>query len=147
VSGSVVPGADRDSTPWWAALGRHELTLQRCDGCDAARWPPRAICNRCGSLDWRWAEASGRGTVASWIVNHHSFGSGAGGSGAGGREAPYVVLLVRLDDQDDILIPGAWAGLRDGSDLRVGLPVTVGFDDAAALESGEPVALLRWSPV
>jgi hypothetical protein len=81
-------------------------------------------------------------------VNHHSFGAGAGG-----RPAPYVVVLVRLDDQPDILIPGSWAGAPDGSDLHAGLPVVAGFEDIDLGDvddqldtSGESdrVALLRW---
>jgi uncharacterized OB-fold protein len=89
------------------------------------------MCNRCGSLEWEWQPASGTGTVASWIVNHHAF--------LPGFEAPYVVVLVRLDDQDDILVPGGWAGARDGAGLRIGLPVAVGFDQGAAP--------LRWRPL
>ena len=132
--------ADRDSRLWWEAVARHELLLQRCAECGAARWPPRAICNRCGSLEWRWEQSAGRGTVASWIVNHHVFGPGT--------EPPYVVVLVRLDDQSDILMPGGWAGPRDGSGLAVGLPVVVGFQDVAGEDSGDGQgsALLRWSP-
>ena len=145
---TILPTPDRDSAPWWDALGHHELTLQQCDGCGTLRWPPRELCNRCGSLDWKWVAATGRGTVASWIVNHHPFGAGAGA-----RPAPYVVVLVRLEDQDDILIPGGWAGAHDGSDLRVGLPVAAGFEDVDLGDvddqldtSGESdrVALLRW---
>lgn len=121
---------DHDSAPWWEALARHELLLQRCDECTAWRWPARALCNRCGSLDWSWAAASGRGTVASWIVNHHAFGDGL--------PAPYVVLLVALVEQDDILVPGGYDGPPDGSDLAIGLPLLVGFDDT----DGSP--RLRW---
>jgi uncharacterized protein len=147
---TILPMPDRDSAPWWEALGHHELTLQRCDECATLRWPPRELCNRCGSLNWQWVPATQQGTVASWIVNHHSFGAGAGG-----RAAPYVVVLVRLDDQPDILIPGAWDGAPDGTGLRVGLRVVAGFEDVDLGDvddqldtSGESdrVALLRWGP-
>jgi uncharacterized OB-fold protein len=121
-------GADRDSQPWWEALGRGELLLQVCGACRTFRWPPRAMCNRCGSLDWGWQAACGRGAVASWIVNRHAF--------LPGFDAPYVVVLVRLEEQDDLLLPGGWAGSRDGDDLRIGLPVVAGFD--------QDEARLRW---
>jgi uncharacterized OB-fold protein len=130
------PAVDKDSAPWWEALARHQLVLARCAGCGAWRWPPRAICGRCGSLEWRWEPASGRGTVASWIVNRHGFG--------GAFPLPSTVLLVRLDDQDDLLVPGGWAGAPDGADLAVGLPVRVGFEDVPADEHGDAVTLLRW---
>jgi uncharacterized OB-fold protein len=133
-----LPYPDRDSRPWWEALARHELILQRCAACGAWRWPARALCGRCGSLDWTWAPASGRGTVASWIVNHHAFSRAF--------PSPYVVLLVRLEEQDDLLLPGASAGDPSGRDLAVGLAVIVTFEDLGLPEGQEPVTLLRWLP-
>ena len=89
-----------------------------------------------------WEPATGRGTVASWIVNHHSFVPRV--------PSPYVVVLVRLDEQDDILMPGGWDGPGDGTGLTIGLPVEVGYDDVAVDgdtgPSQEAVALLRWRP-
>src|SRR5581483_1309903 len=100
--GRPLPYPDRDSRPWWEALARRELILQRCGSCGAFRWPARAICNRCGSLEADWAAASGRATVASWIVNHHSFSPAFA--------SPYVVVLARLEEQDDLLLPGGYGG-------------------------------------
>jgi uncharacterized protein len=134
-----LPVADRDSAPWWAGLAEHELRLQRCHDCATLRWPPRALCNRCGSLDWSWVAASGRATVASWIVNHHSFSDAFA--------APYAVVLARLDEQDDILVPGAYGGAPDGRGLRVDQRVVAAFDDLAVPDGTDPVALLRWMPV
>ena len=34
-----LPTPDRDSQAWWDALARHEFVLQRCDDCQAWRWP------------------------------------------------------------------------------------------------------------
>jgi uncharacterized OB-fold protein len=124
---------DRDSKAWWEALAGHQLLLQQCAGCGVKRWPPRALCNRCGATDSIWARASATGTVASWIVNHHSFGPGP--------KSPYVVVLVRLDDQDDVLMPGWYDGPPDGSGLALNMPVVVGFDDVG------DSALLRWRAV
>ena len=135
-----VPQADRDSAPWWEGLGRHELLVQRCEGCGARRWPPRAICNRCWSLEWTWLAASGRATVASWIVNRHRF--------IPSLESPYTVVLGRLEEQEDILIPGAWGGRPDGSELAVGLPIDAGFEDLPVDPAGgggsQPLAVIRW---
>ena len=127
-----VPHPDRDSAPWWEGLARHELRFQRCARCRAWRFPPRAICNRCGSFDHHWEPVSGRATVASWIVNHHAF--------LPGFESPYAVVLVRLDEQDDLLLPGSFVGALEG--LRTGLPVRAVFDDVRGGE--EPVTLLAW---
>jgi uncharacterized OB-fold protein len=126
-----VPHADRDSTPWWEALARHELRFQRCTRCRAWRFPPRAICNRCGSFEHDWEPVSGRATVASWIVNHHAFSADF--------TPPYAVVTVRLDEQDDVLVIGSFAG--DLHQLHTGSTVTATFDDVA-----DGVTLLSWSP-
>jgi uncharacterized protein len=135
--GRPLPVGDRDSTPWWTALAQHELRLQRCHDCGTLRWPARAMCNRCGSLEWSWVTASGRATVASWIVNAHRFSDAFA--------VPYVVVMARLDEQDDILVPGAYGGASDGHDLRIGRRLVVGFDDVP--EGADHVSLLRWMPV
>ncbi len=127
-----LPHPDRDSAPWWAALARHEVLVQRCTGCRAWRFPPRAICNRCGSFDHEWEPVTGAGTVASWIVNHHAFSADF--------TPPYAVVTVRLDDQDDLLVIGSFAGVID--ELATGLAVHAVFDDV-----GDGVTLLSWSPV
>lgn len=130
-----VPQADRDSLQWWEALARHEFVLQRCGSCQAWRWPARALCNRCHSFEWTWEPASGRGSIASWIVTHHAF--------LPGFEAPYAVLTVRLAEQEDLLLPGSYAGRADESRLHIGAPVQVGFDD---LPGSDPArTLLRWA--
>jgi uncharacterized OB-fold protein len=125
-----LPHADRDSAPWWEALARHELLVQRCGACGAWRFPPRAICNRCTSFDVEWAPISGRGTVAWWVVNHHPF--------TDAFATPYAVVTVRLREQDDVLMIGSYRG--DLATLCAGLAVRAVFDD---VEPG--VTLLSWT--
>jgi len=126
-----IPHPDRDSQPWWDALARHEFVVPRCTQCGTWRWPPRAICNRCGSFDAEWAAVSGRGTVTGWIVNHHAFSADVA--------SPYAVILVRLDEQDDCKLVGSFAGAI--GELHAGLPVRAVFDDVT-----EGVTLLSWEP-
>ena len=127
-----LPHPDRDSAPWWDALSRHELVVQRCARCRAWRFPPRAICNRCGSFDAEWEPVSGDGTVASWTVNHHPFSADF--------TPPYVVLTVRLAEQDDVLMIGSFTGSSDG--VWSGMAVRAVFDDV-----GDGVTLLAWDSV
>ena len=89
------------------------------------------MCNRCGSFDFDWAPISGRGTIASWIVNHHAFSAEL--------SSPYTVVLVRLAEQDDCKLIGSFAGTIDS--LRPGLAVRAAFDDVAS-----DVTLLTWEP-
>jgi len=128
---------DRDSREWWLALRRNELALQACSDCARLRWPARAICNDCGSLDWRWSESAGTGTIVSWTVTHRP--------PAPQVEVPYVVVLVRLDDQDDVFMPGGWSGPPDGAGLAIGLPVRVGYQSVVD-QRGEEATILQWEP-
>lgn len=133
------PVADRDSAPWWSGLGDHRLLLQTCDRCDVHRLVPRALCSACGSFDWHWSEASGAGTIATWTVSHRAYQPE--------RRAPYVVVLVSLDEHPDILLPGGWTGASDGSDLAVGLEVTAEYQDLERSDRNTPAALLAWRPM
>jgi uncharacterized protein len=136
----VVPFADRDSAPWWAAVARHEFVQQRCDSCGTWRWPPRVLCGHCGSQQWSWQPVLHSGRVVSWITTHHAF--------LPGFEAPYHTVFVRLDlsegsSQDDIVMPGSWFG--DEAPFT-GMAVVVHCDDIDVPE-GDPVALVGWKPL
>ncbi|GAB3983699.1 hypothetical protein GCM10029978_091210 [Actinoallomurus acanthiterrae] len=128
------PQADRDSAPWWEAVRRHELLVQRCGGCGTLRFPPRAICARCRSRESTWTPVSGTGRVASWIVNHQIF------MRAFADEVPYAVLHVRLDDADDLFMYGDLTG-ADPADVTPGMPVQAVFTDV-----DEELTLVRWRP-
>lgn len=61
---------------------------------------------------------SGRATIASFSVNYHTW--------ADGFDSPYVVALVRLDEQDDLLLVTNIVGCRI-DDLKMDMPVEVEF--------------------
>ena len=66
-------------------------------------------------------ESGARGSVVSWAVNRHPFAPGFG------DVVPYVSVLVRLDEQDDVVIPG----LLDDADagrVEIGTRVEAVFD-------------------
>jgi uncharacterized OB-fold protein len=128
-----LPHPDRDSAPWWDALARREFVLPRCARCRAWRFPPRAVCNRCASFEFAWEPASGRGTVAAWVVNHHPFSADF--------TTPYVVLTVRLAEQDDVMLIGSYRGAPD--ELSAGMAVRAVFDDVENVD-GASVTLLSW---
>ena len=83
----------------------HELRFQRCRDCGAWRHMPRESCQACGSFNWTWERAGGRGQVFSWTVIHRALHPGFA------EALPYAAVVVELDE------------------LRVGLPVEVVFDD------------------
>lgn len=128
------PEPDRDSAPWWAAVRRHELLIQRCAGCGTPRFPPRAVCNRCRARAADWVPSAGTGRVVSWIVDHQVFVPGMA------DEVPYTVLLVRLDDGPDLLMYGNLVG-ADPAGVAPGMPVEAVFVDV-----DDTFTLVQWRP-
>ena len=97
---SIPPTPDRDSKPYWAALAEGRLELQHCRDCGHWTWPARPLCSGCHGENLAWEPVKGTGEVHSWIVTHQIYAPHFK------DRVPYVVVLVRLDEQDDVLIPG-----------------------------------------
>lgn len=126
-----LPVPDRDSEPFWQGLREGELRVQRCRGCGALRWPPRALCNRCHELGGEWIALSGRGRIVSWVRTHQVFAP------AWRSEVPYDVVLVALDEQDDLQLVGRLARGEPAAQLAV---------RARFVPATDAVALLYWEP-
>ena len=126
-----APAVNPETRVFWAATAEGRLLLKRCLDCGGVIWYPRAICPECSSLRTEWFEASGRGRVYSYTVNHRP-------EGAYQDCASIVLAYVELDEGPRIMtnIVGV-----DGADLVVGLPVEVEFHD-----TGEGSALPRFRP-
>ncbi|MFE6737427.1 bifunctional MaoC family dehydratase N-terminal/OB-fold nucleic acid binding domain-containing protein [Streptomyces tubercidicus] len=65
------PVINRDNAGFWEGVRGHRLLIQRCTGCRTLRFPWLPGCNTCGSPEWDTVEASGAGTVFSYVVMHH----------------------------------------------------------------------------
>ncbi|MCL7489864.1 OB-fold domain-containing protein [Streptomyces sp. MCA2] len=65
------PVINRDNAGFWEGVRGHRLLIQRCTGCRTLRFPWLPGCNACGSAEWETVEASGAGTVFSYVVMHH----------------------------------------------------------------------------
>ena len=116
----LPPG--RDDAPWWEALRRHELVIQRCAACGAWRHPPAPVCPACHATTWRWERVSGRGRIFSYTVIHHAVHP------ALAEHVPYNVALIELPDAGRVrLVSNVLDVLPE--DLRIGLEVEVVFED------------------
>lgn len=115
---------DRITAPFWEACRRRELRFQRCAACGRFRHPPLAGCPGCGSGVASWEAVRGTGTVFSYTVVHHA------AVPALAPELPYVVLVIEFPDAPGVRLV---SNLRGGAhaDLRVGLPVTLVWDEVA----------------
>ena len=54
--------------PWWEALARDEIVMQRCDACAAWVFYPRPFCPACGSRSLHWAPVEHSATLYTWSV-------------------------------------------------------------------------------
>ncbi len=115
-----LPHIDEESRPFWEALKRHELYLQRCRDCGDVRFHPRAQCTQCLSPRTEWVKSSGRGKVYTFTATHQN-------QAPGWRESlPYIMSWVELDEGVKLL-----TNLIDcrPEDVKIGMPVEVVYED------------------
>lgn len=132
MSAPLKPTASPDTEFFWAGLREGRLVIQRCADCGALRYPPRPMCPRCNSLGWDTVDASGRGTVYSFVVPQHPRYPW--------HDYPYVVALVELDE--GVRLVSNLTGV-DPDQVTIGMPVEVGFvthDGDLVLHEFRPVA-------
>ena len=116
----IVPG--RDDVPWWEALRRHELVIQRCSACETWRHPPGPVCAACHSTACRFERVSGRGRVFSYTIVHHAVHPSLAG------HVPYNVVLVELQDAGSVRVVTNLVDVAP-DEVAVGLEVEVVFED------------------
>jgi uncharacterized OB-fold protein/acyl dehydratase len=110
------PALTRDNAFWFEAAKEHRLVIQQCSDCGVLRHPPRPRCNKCGSYEWEEAEASGRGTVYSFVVNHYPQ--------VPAFDYPLAVGLIELEEGTRLVAD--IVGI-DPADVKVGMAVEVEF--------------------
>jgi len=115
-----LPQIDEENRPWWEALKRHELYVQRCRDCGELRYYPRAQCTECLSPKTEWLKCSGRGKVYTFTVTNQN-------QAPGFRESlPYIMAYVELDEGLKML-----TNIIDcrPEEAKIGMPVEVVYDD------------------
>ncbi|MEU8507857.1 bifunctional MaoC family dehydratase N-terminal/OB-fold nucleic acid binding domain-containing protein [Streptomyces brevispora] len=115
------PVINRDNAGFWKGIAAHQLLIQRCGACGTLRFPWLPGCNACGSPEWETAEASGEGTVFSYVVMHHPpFPAFSESDEAG----PYAVALIEL--AEGVRMVSNVIGVPYDK-VRVGMPVRLEF--------------------
>jgi uncharacterized OB-fold protein len=115
-----LPHVDEENRPWWEALKRHELYVQKCRDCGATRYYPRAQCSACLSSRTEWLRCGGRGKVYTFTATFQN-------QAPGFRESlPYIMAYVELDEGLKML-----TNLVDcrPEDVKIGMPVEVVYED------------------
>ena len=136
----LLPAIGADESPFWEAALKGELRIQRCDGCERLRFPPRTMCPRCQSLESSWALMSGRGRIYSYVVPHPPL------LPPFSELAPYNVILVSLEEDPTIRLIGNLVhqagdeiNALDPSTIELEQPVRVVFE-----KINDEIQMPRW---
>src|SRR5690349_4954255 len=119
------PGLTHDNRFFWDGLAAGKLLIQRCASCRRLQHPPAPMCPACHGFDMDAIEASGRGTIHSFVVAHHP----------PVPPFPYPNVIVLVDLEEGTRLVSGLVGVEP-DDVRIGMPVRVDFetvDDGLAL--------------
>jgi uncharacterized protein len=127
-----LPHVDEESRPFWEALQRHELYIQKCRDCGDLRYHPRSLCTNCLSSRTEWVRSKGAGKIYTFTVTNQN-------QAAGFRESlPYVMAWVDLDEGVKML-----TNIVDcpPQEVKIGMPVEAVFEDVTP-----EVTLVKFRP-
>ncbi|PBC50747.1 hypothetical protein CJ179_08010 [Rhodococcus sp. ACS1] len=113
------PALNEDNAFWFAAAREHRLVIQRCTGCGVLRHPTGPMCGECRSTEWDTVDASGRGTVYTFVVNHHPK--------IDAFDYPLIVAVIELEEGTRLI--ANMTGVEPG-DVHIGMPVELDWIDA-----------------
>ncbi len=129
-----APGISDDTRFFWEGAKEGRLLIQRCTACGTLRHPPGPSCPSCHDFGWDTLQASGRGTVYSFVVMHHPE--------VPPFEHPNPIALVELEEGTRLV--AQLVGVKPG-EVRIGQPVQVEFH--AFETAAGPVSLPQFRPV
>ena len=84
-----LPQATPETKPFWDGLKDGKLMLQRNKKSGRAYYPARPFDPADPFSDVEWFEASGKGTLLSYVINHRP---------PPGYEAPFAIAIVQLQE-------------------------------------------------
>ena len=127
-----LPHIDEENRPWWEAVKRHELYVQKCRDCGDLRFHPRAQCTSCLSSRTEWIRCKGTGKIYTFTVTNQNQASGFRDS------LPYVMAWVEVDEGLKML-----TNIVDcpPEQVKIGMPVEAVFDDVTP-----EVTLVKFRP-
>ena len=127
-----LPGISDDTRFFWEGANQGKLLIQRCKSCGTLRHPPGPVCSKCHSFEWDTVQASGRGTIYSFVVMHYPE--------VPPFEHPNPIALIELAEGTRII--SQLVGVKP-ADVKIGDAVQVEFN---AFNDGE-LTLPQFRPV
>ncbi|MFV0643900.1 MAG: Zn-ribbon domain-containing OB-fold protein [Sphingomonadaceae bacterium] len=113
-----LPDTSRCNAPFFDACKENRLVAQKCDATGRFFFPPAPVSPYTRSKGWSWADLSGKGRVASFVVMHQKYFSGFA------DEVPYPVAEVELEEGIRLLTNIVEL---DAANIEIGMPVEVVF--------------------
>jgi len=133
-----VPAADGLDRPYYEALERGGLVVQRCVDCRTWQWGPEWICHECHSFDLEFEPVSGRGRIFSWERSWYPVHP------ALQEKLPYLTVLVELPDAGNVRMVGNLLG-DPMQEVVIGSAVECVLERHAAADP--PHTLVQWRTV
>ncbi len=130
-----IPEPDPLSKPFWDGAKAGKLMLPRCLDCNRVHWYPRWICPYCHSMSLEWIEASGKGRIHTFAVQHRAFGGWA-------EETPFVTAYIDLQEGDRMLTVLRGVDPLKPEEIKIDSVVQVEFEEAS-----EEVSIPFWRVV
>lgn len=115
----MLPRLSDENRFYWTSGSEGVLRMLRCGDCGNWVHQPRPVCNKCHGKNLSPQPLSGKGEIFSLTLNHKAWGPGL--------DVPYVIAVVRLDEQDDLQLTTNIVGI-DAEAVRIGMRVTVTFE-------------------
>jgi uncharacterized OB-fold protein len=125
------PSTNLDNQFFFDGAKDGKLLIQTCSSCGALRHPPGPMCPSCRSVEWGTVEASGKGTVYSFVTNHYPQ--------VPAFDYPLNVALIELEE--GVRLISNVVGIP-AEDVEIGMAVEVeftAFDDELTLPQFRPV--------
>ena len=115
-----LPRPYQDTAAYWAAAKDHKFIIQYCTECNEYQFYPRGVCRHCLSSALEWRDASGKGEVYSFSVNHRAPHPGFA------DKVPFVLAIVELEEGPRMMTNIVDC---DPETVRIGMAVSVVFED------------------
>ena len=130
----ALPKPTPETQAFWDAAKAHKLVLPWCQDCGRPHFYPRSLCPHCLSRSLEWRQASGRGTLYSYVINHKP--------AKGFDTVPYAIGVVALAEGPRMLSNIVTAGEPTPENLKIDMELDVFFDDVT-----DTISLPKFRPV
>ena len=127
-----VPTPTPTSQPYWDALNKDKVALQRCDECKIWIHYPRSHCPGCLSEKISWHEVSGNGVIYTYTLTRQPTAPHFA------DDVPQKLAVVELEQ--GVRVTTTLVNI-DEAEIRIGMRVRPYFDHVS-----ENIALLLYQP-